>query len=174
MSPALAGKFFTTSTTRKVKVTQSCPTLYNPMDYVAHQVPLSMGFSRPEYWGGLPFPSPGDLPTQGLKPRLPHCRQTPYHLGKPKEMTQDGNSNPQKQVKRTRNGKMENAVITNLVFFLQSASLKHIQLYTLIIITMYCWGCDIHKYNTYNNNCTKRRKSDISWWYALKGMCVCA
>ena len=111
---------------------------------------------------GYHFLLQGIFLTQGLKPRLPHCRQTPYHLGKSKEMTLDSNSNPQKQVKRTRNGKMENAIITNLVFFLQSASLKYIQLYTLIIITMYCWGCDIHKYNTYNNNCTKRRKSDIS------------
>ena len=33
--------------------------------YVARQVPLSMGFSRQEYWSGLPFSSPGDLPTQG-------------------------------------------------------------------------------------------------------------
>ena len=32
---------------------------------VAHQAPLSMGFSRHEYWSGLPFPAPGDLPTQG-------------------------------------------------------------------------------------------------------------
>ena len=38
---------------------------------VAHQAPLSMGFSRQEYWSGLPFPSPGDLPTQGLNPGLP-------------------------------------------------------------------------------------------------------
>jgi len=35
---------------------------------VAHQAPLSMGFSRQEYWSGLPFPSPGDLPNPGIKP----------------------------------------------------------------------------------------------------------
>ena len=34
----------------------------------AHQAPLSMGFSRQEYWSGLPFPSPGDLPDPGIKP----------------------------------------------------------------------------------------------------------
>ena len=34
----------------------------------AHQAPLSMGFTRQEYWSGLPFPSPGDLPHQGIKP----------------------------------------------------------------------------------------------------------
>ena len=38
---------------------------------VAHQAPLSMGFSRQEYWSGLPFPSPGDLPHPGIKPRSP-------------------------------------------------------------------------------------------------------
>ena len=34
----------------------------------AGQAPLSMGFSRPEYWGGLPFPPPGDLPDPGIEP----------------------------------------------------------------------------------------------------------
>ena len=38
---------------------------------VAHQVPLSVGFSRQEYWSGLPFPSPGDLPHPGIEPRSP-------------------------------------------------------------------------------------------------------
>ena len=35
---------------------------------VAHQASLSMGFSRQEYWSGLPCPSPGDLPDTGIKP----------------------------------------------------------------------------------------------------------
>ena len=35
---------------------------------IAHQAPLSMGFSRQDYWIGLPFPSPGDLPDPGIKP----------------------------------------------------------------------------------------------------------
>ena len=35
---------------------------------IAHQVPLSMGFSRQEYWSGLPFPTPGDLPDPEIKP----------------------------------------------------------------------------------------------------------
>ena len=38
---------------------------------VAHQAPLSMGFSRQEYWGGLSFPSPGDLLDPGIKPVSP-------------------------------------------------------------------------------------------------------
>ena len=38
---------------------------------VAHQASLSMGFSKQEYWRGLPFPSPGDLPDPGMKPVSP-------------------------------------------------------------------------------------------------------
>ena len=38
---------------------------------VAGQAPLSMGFSRQEYWSGLPFPSPGDLPDPGIEPMSP-------------------------------------------------------------------------------------------------------
>ena len=38
---------------------------------VALQTPLSMGFSRQEYWSGLPFPSPGDLLYPGIEPRSP-------------------------------------------------------------------------------------------------------
>ena len=38
---------------------------------VAYQAPPSMGFSRQEYWSGLPFPSPGNLPNPGIEPRSP-------------------------------------------------------------------------------------------------------
>ena len=38
---------------------------------VARQAPLSMGFSRQEYWSGLPFASPGDLPDPGIEPGSP-------------------------------------------------------------------------------------------------------
>ena len=49
----------------EVKVAQLCLTLCNPIDYTVH------GFSRPEYRSGEPFPSPGDLPNPGIKPRSP-------------------------------------------------------------------------------------------------------
>ena len=45
----------------------------------ACQVLLSMGFPRREYWSGLPFPSPGDLPDPGIKPMSPSFRQILYH-----------------------------------------------------------------------------------------------
>ena len=38
---------------------------------VARQAPLSIGFSCQEYWSGLPFPSPGDLPHSGIEPKSP-------------------------------------------------------------------------------------------------------
>ena len=51
-------------------VAKSCPTLETPWT-VALQAPLSMGFSRQEYWSGLLFPSPGDLPDPGIKSGSP-------------------------------------------------------------------------------------------------------
>ena len=50
---------------KKVK-SLSCVPLFATPWTVAYQVPLSMGFSRQEYWSGLPFPSPGDLPDSGI------------------------------------------------------------------------------------------------------------
>ena len=51
-------------------VASICLTLATPWT-VAHQAPLHMGFSREEYWSGLPFPSPGDLPDPGIEPTSP-------------------------------------------------------------------------------------------------------
>ena len=52
------------------EVTQSCPTLCDPKDY-SLQAPLSMGFSKQEYWSGLLFPLPRDLPDPEIKPMSP-------------------------------------------------------------------------------------------------------
>ena len=51
--------------------TESCSVMSNSVTpwTVAHQTPLSMEFSRQEYWSGLPFPSPGNLPNSGIEPR---------------------------------------------------------------------------------------------------------
>ena len=46
----------------------SCVQLFVTLWTVACQMPLSMGFSRQEYWSGLSFPPPGDLPDSGIKP----------------------------------------------------------------------------------------------------------
>ena len=52
----------------------SCVRLSVTLRIIAHQAPLSMGVSRQEYWSGLPFPSLGDIPNPGIKPRLLYCR----------------------------------------------------------------------------------------------------
>ena len=56
----------------KVKVKSlSCVRLFANPWTVAFQAPLTMEFSRLEYWSGLPFPSPGDLPNPGIESRSP-------------------------------------------------------------------------------------------------------
>ena len=55
----------------KSEFAQSCPTLCDHMDSNLHQAPPSMGFSRQEYWSGLAFPSPGNLPDLRIEPRSP-------------------------------------------------------------------------------------------------------
>ena len=57
---------------------------------VARQAPMSMGFPRQEYWSGLPFPSPGDLPDPGFKPASPALASrffTTERPGKPPKNT---------------------------------------------------------------------------------------
>ena len=49
----------------------SCVRLCVMLWTVAHQAPLSVGFSRQEYWSGLPFPPPGDLLDPGIEPKFP-------------------------------------------------------------------------------------------------------
>ena len=63
-------------------VAKSCLTLATPWT-VAHQAPLSMGFPRQAYQSGLPFPSPGELPDSGIKPRSPalQANSLPTQLG---------------------------------------------------------------------------------------------
>ena len=49
----------------------SCVLLFATPWTTAHQAPLPMGFPRQEYWSGLPFPPPGDLPNLGMEPSSP-------------------------------------------------------------------------------------------------------
>ena len=83
--------FLEVSPKKQVVVLQllSCVQLFHdPMDYIAHQVPLSMGFSRQQYQSGLPFPPPGALPDPGVKPLSPALAGRFFTIeppGKPKE-----------------------------------------------------------------------------------------
>ena len=62
-----------------VLVTKSFTTLCDPWT-VDCQAPLSMGFSRPQYWSELPFPTPGDLRNPKIEPRSPTLQAILYHL----------------------------------------------------------------------------------------------
>ena len=73
VSPALAGGFFSIAPPRRPQYMLLCSVMSNSVTpwTVAHPAPLSMEFSRQEYWNGLPFPSPGDLLDPGIKPGSP-------------------------------------------------------------------------------------------------------
>ena len=58
----------------------SCIWLFATLWTAARQAPLSVEFSGQEYWSGLPFPSPGDLPDPGTKPGSPVLQADSYHL----------------------------------------------------------------------------------------------
>ena len=58
-------------------VAELCPTLATPWT-VACQAPMSMEFSRQEYWSGLPFFAPGDLPDPGIEPGSPALQAYSY------------------------------------------------------------------------------------------------
>ena len=75
MSPAVAGGFFTTSATIVKAKSLSRVRLFVTPWTVAYQASQSMEFSRQEYWSGLPFPSPGDLPNPGIEPGSPTLRE---------------------------------------------------------------------------------------------------
>ena len=75
----------------KVKVKLlSCVRLFATPWTVAYQASLSMGFSTQEYWSGLPFPSPGDLPDPGIEPGSPTMQADALsHQGSPKVSIED-------------------------------------------------------------------------------------
>ena len=67
----LLTKVYTVKSESESEVVSNC---LRSCGLAAHQAPPSMGFSGQEYWSGLPFPSPGDLPNPGIEPRSPMLR----------------------------------------------------------------------------------------------------
>ena len=57
----------------------------NSLRTIVHQAPLSMAFSRQEYWSGLPFSSPGDLPDPGIEPVSPALQADPLSSAPPEK-----------------------------------------------------------------------------------------
>ena len=78
-------KYFTSSLTSSLKIkvkSLSHVRLFVTPWTVTHQAPPSMGFSRREYWSGLPFPTPGDLPNPGIESGSPSLQFDPCRLNK--------------------------------------------------------------------------------------------
>ena len=67
----------------------SCVRLFVTPRTVACQAPLSVEFSRQEYWSGLPFPSPGNLPHPGIKPGSPALQADSLPSESPEKCPQD-------------------------------------------------------------------------------------
>ena len=67
-----------------------CVQLFEIPWTVARQAPLSMGSSRQEYWSGLPFPSPGDLPNPGTDPKSPEMQAYSLPSEPPGKPSDDG------------------------------------------------------------------------------------
>ena len=63
----------------------SCVQLFATLWTVAHQAPLSMGFSRQEYWSGFSYPPPGDLPDPGIEPASPALQARILYRGATRE-----------------------------------------------------------------------------------------
>ena len=69
---------------------------------IAYHTPPSMGFSRQEYWNGLPFPSPGSLPNPGIEPGSPEL-QTDTLLSEPQGSPVYGVWKRKKHIESTQN-----------------------------------------------------------------------
>ena len=70
-SPALQADSLPSESWEKPLNDVTSSLLWNLLSWtVAHQAPLSVEFSRQEYWSGFPFPTPGDLPHPGIKPQV--------------------------------------------------------------------------------------------------------
>ena len=78
---------------------------------VAHQTPLSMGFSRQEYWSGLPFPSLGDLPNPGIEPGSPTFQADALTSKPPGRL--DINCKKKKTIRNTNTQTLNNTFLNN-------------------------------------------------------------
>ena len=87
---------------------------------VAHQSPLSMGFSRQEYWSRLPFPSPGDLSNPGIKSESPALQADSLQSeppGKPKYPLEGKINSSENTKKLTVSGKKGCRAGEGVVFY---------------------------------------------------------
>ena len=93
---------------------------------VAYQAPPSMGFSRQEYWSGLPFPSAGCLPNPGIEPGSPACQADPLTSEPPGVTGKFGFGVQNEAGPRLTEFCQENTLVTGNILFQQCKR----QLYT--------------------------------------------
>ena len=122
-----------------------CYLLMTPLT-VTHQAPLCMGFPRQEYWSGLPFPSPGDLPDPGIESRSPTLLEDSLlseSLGKPGVLVPEFMKFPLKKVQIMSFHPLINKLsLGRGSEFLESNQAKGSGLYvTFYIIFFFVLGC---------------------------------
>ena len=109
---------------RKVKLLSRVWLFVTPWT-VAYQAPLSMGFSRQQYWSGLPFPSPVDLPNPGIEPRSPALQTDALPSEPPGKSLQKEMLNNSIQTS-SEDGK------GNVHFHIKSCTVLHASIYSLL------------------------------------------
>ena len=107
----------------------SCVQFFATLWTVAHQAPLSMEFSRQEYWSGLPFPSPGDLPDPGTE------SASPVSLALQVDSSESPSMQTTSLYSSTVNGRILFKVPSPLV--LQSYATLHIYIFTYLLSVEY-------------------------------------
>ena len=116
---------------------------------VAHQAPLSMEFTRQEYWSGLPFPSPEDLPDPGIEPGFP-ALQADCHLSL--QGSHNSSQGFRKSVSRClvvfQDRGQHTALLPVLIYFMESDNFRTVSVCKLLILLesstsppLFCFVC---------------------------------
>ena len=121
------------------EVAQSCLTLCNSMD-VAYQALQSMEFSKQEYWSGLPFPSPGDLPDPAIEPGSP-ALQADTLLSEPSGK----HDLPRQRIKRQRHHLVDKSLYSQslllsvVMYGCESWTIKKTEHWRIDAFRLWCW-----------------------------------
>ena len=132
----------------------SCVQLFVILWTVAHQAPLSKGFPRQEYWSGLPFPSPGDLPDLGIKLMSPELASGFFTTQPPEKPSHANyplynNNTWLSQIGDTENSPSWKNEVLFLHLLDDTLKKKMIKMFLYINITI-CWKYYTHEFFSWN------------------------
>ena len=135
---------------------------------VAYQAPPSMGFSRQEYWSGLPFPSAGCLPNPGIEPGSPACQADPLTSEPPGVTGKFGFGVQNEAGPRLTEFCQENTLVTGNILFQQCKR----QLYTGISPDGQYWNqidyiLGSHRWRSSKQSAKTRQGVDCGWDHEL-------